>query len=59
MTDKEQRAHDIAIAVLPKALKKNKIKTYTFENGVGTFHDVEITEEYWTIYEAILKQLPD
>ena len=60
MTDKEQRAHDIATALLPKALKKHKIKPYTFdENGIGTFHNIEITEEYWSIYEAILEQLPD
>lgn len=57
---KEQRAHDIAVSILPKVLKENKQTYYTFdENGTGIFNAPEITEEYWSIYEALLKQLPD
>lgn len=60
MIDKKQRAHDIAISILPNVLKENKQEYYTFdENGVGTFNASEIAEEYWSIYEALLKQLPD
>lgn len=60
MTDREKRAHDLAVSLLPHIIKENNWSYYSFdENENGTFNAPEITEEYWSVYEALLKQLPD
>lgn len=60
MTDREKRAHDLAVSLLPHIIKENNQTYYSFdENGNGTFNAPEITDEYWSVYEALLRQLPD
>lgn len=60
MTDKEKRAHDITVSLLPHIIKEHNWSYYSFdENECGTFNALEIIEEYLATYEALLEQLPD
>lgn len=59
MLTREQRAHDIAVAILPDVIKENHWNYYEEDKDTNLiFNAPEITEEYYSIYEAILDQLP-
>lgn len=62
MTDLEQRAHDIAVRLLPELMKEENVTCYVrdYRNGelMGEkINDYEILHLYSKAYEALLKGL--
>lgn len=61
MTDVEQRAHDIAVRILPYTLKEFdpgfSYLTCDGEQKEYHFRSSDVVEEYRLLYEALLKDL--
>ena len=58
MTDIEKRAHDIAIAILPKMLEEEKLPFYASLDGVHPYFNAgDIIDVYCKIYEDLLTEL--
>lgn len=54
----EQRAHDIAIAVLPQMIEAEKLDyIVTDTTGEEVFNRFDITDLYQMIYEDLLREL--
>lgn len=58
MIDKEKIAHDIAISILPDLIKADKLEYFEIhDDGSETFDTFEITNLYYRVYKALLKDL--
>lgn len=57
MTDNEKRAHEIALALLPKVIEECQYNYYDFDSkGVGHFNN-DIVMEYSDLYNNFLNHL--
>ena len=58
MTDLEKRAHDIAVAILPRMIEEDRLDYYALIDGRNLgFNAGDIIDEYRTIYEELLTEL--
>lgn len=60
MTDTDKRIHDIAVALLPMALKECSVSIYKFDkNDVGHVNSFNIAETYRELCQAISEEFTD
>lgn len=57
MTDNEKRAHDLALLILPKAMKACDWEPYYFtDDGEGQMH-YQVVPTYLELYNEILTEI--
>lgn len=60
MTDLEKRAHDIAVRILPRMMKEEKLSYLASYDGINPYFNAEdIIDLYCSVYEDLLRGLQD
>ena len=60
MTDIEKRAHDIAVAILPRMIEEDKLPYIVPSGKSGNkFNAYDVADLYEELYEALLKELEE
>lgn len=58
MTNNEKRAHDIAIALLPKGMSETNTNVYCYDSDDNGYVDaMSIVDTYREIYDSVLEEL--
>lgn len=60
MISQEQKAHEIALAILPDVVKEDELHYFEKHSNRGeSFNATEVIDLYYTVYEGLLKGLQE
>lgn len=59
MLTPEQRAHDIAVSILPHVIKESNWNYFNADENDNLSLNIDVSQEYISLYENLLVELKD